>query len=133
MIRTAVALLLMSPLAVIAVTLPPVPTEPIYFEPLVIEAEQETKHLSCAQLDQAINTLHPYRYTYKPNFYQDGFNQAATTLVVFDTLPLIEGWLGLGMLGYSALVDEKESRRQLVVEQQIASLQQVKAQKHCYE
>jgi hypothetical protein len=52
---------------------------------------------------------------------------------VFDTVPVVEGWLGLGYLGYSALVDEKEDRRQLHVEQQISALQQLKAEKHCYE
>lgn len=116
-----------------AMTLPPVPTEPIYYEPPVVQTEAGTKTLSCYQLDMAINQLHPYRYSYKPQFYEDGTNKLATALVVFDSVPLVEGWLGLGYLGYSALVDEKEDRRQIHVEQQIASLQRVKAEKHCYE
>jgi len=117
----------------VAMSLPPVPTEPIYFEPPVVQAEAVEKALSCYQLDMAINQLHPYRYSYKPHFYEDGTNKLATALVVFDSVPLVEGWLGLGYLGYSALVDEKEDRRQIHVEQQIASLQRVKAEKHCYE
>lgn len=116
-----------------AMTLPPVPTEPIYFEPPVVEADANTRTLSCYQLDTAINQLHPYRYSYKPHYYDDGMNKLATALVVFDSVPIVEGWLGLGYLGYSALVDEKEDRRQLYVEQQIAALQHVKAEKHCYE
>lgn len=118
---------------VLALTLPPVPTEPIYFEPPVVEPEADMRTLSCAELDMNINQLHPYRYSYKPGFYEDGSNKLATALVVFDSVPIVEGWLGLGYLGYSALVGEKEDRRQLHVEQQIASLQQLKAEKHCYE
>jgi hypothetical protein len=133
MMRFAFTMLFLNPLAAQAVTLPPVPTAPIYYEPFVIEADAATQTLSCAQLDHAINALHPYRYTHKPDFYQDGFNQKATALIAFDVIPVVEGWLGLGLLGYSALVGEKESRRQLIVEHQIASLQHVKAQQHCYE
>jgi len=118
---------------VLALTLPPVPTEPIYFEPPVVAPEADMRTLSCAELDMNINQLHPYRYSYKPGFYEDGSNKLATALVVFDSVPIVEGWLGLGFLGYSALVGEKEDRRQLHVEQQIASLQQLKAEKHCYE
>jgi hypothetical protein len=117
----------------VAMSLPPVPTEPVYFEPPVLEADAGTKGLSCYELDMAINQLHPYRYSYKPPYYEDGTNKLATALVVFDSIPLLEGWVGLGYLGYSALVDEKEDRRQLHVEQQIALLQRVKAEKHCYE
>lgn len=116
-----------------AMSLPPVPTEPIYFEPPVVHADADTKALSCYDLDIVINQLHPYRYSYKPHYYEDGTNKLATALVVFDSVPLVEGWLGLGYLGYSALVDEKEDRRQIHVEQQIASLQRLKAEKHCYE
>ncbi|MEC9314046.1 MAG: hypothetical protein VYB22_04105 [Pseudomonadota bacterium] len=116
-----------------AMSLPPVPTEPIYFEPPVVHADAEMKALSCYDLDMVINQLHPYRYSYKPQYYEDGTNKLATALVVFDSVPLVEGWLGLGYLGYSALVDEKEDRRQIHVEQQIASLQRLKAEKHCYE
>ncbi len=116
-----------------ALTLPPVPTEPIYFEPPVVEADAGIRDMSCSELDRNINQLHPYRYSYKPGFYEDGTNKLATAFVVFDTVPVVEGWLGLGYLGYSALVDEKEDRRQLHVEQQISALQQLKAEKHCYE
>ncbi len=116
-----------------AMSLPPVPTEPIYFEPPVVHADAEMKALSCYDLDIVINQLYPYRYSYKPHYYEDGTNKLATALVVFDSVPLVEGWLGLGYLGYSALVDEKEDRRQIHVEQQIASLQRLKAEKHCYE
>lgn len=116
-----------------AMSLPPVPTEPIYFEPPVVHADTEMKALSCYDLDMVINQLHPYRYSYKPQYYEDGTNKLATALFVFDSVPLVEGWLGLGYLGYSALVDEKEDRRQIHVEQQIASLQRLKAEKHCYE
>lgn len=119
--------------SVSALTLPPVPTEPIYFEPPVVQADQQTKALNCHQIDSVINQLHPYRYTYKPDYYNDGSNKLATALVVFDSIPIVEGWLGLGYLGYSALVSEKEDRRQLHIEQEIAALQRVKAEKHCYE
>jgi hypothetical protein len=117
----------------LALTLPPVPTEPIYFEPPVVEPDASMRAMNCYELDISINQLHPYRYSYKPGFYEDGSNKLATALVVFDAVPVVEGWLGLGYLGYSALVGEKEDRRQLHVEQQIAALQQLKAEKHCYE
>ncbi|EGL53029.1 MAG TPA: hypothetical protein EYM37_08550 [Methylophaga aminisulfidivorans] len=116
-----------------ALTLPPVPSEPIYFEPPVVTADQKMQDMSCYQVDKAINQLHPYRYTYKPTFYKDDANKAATALVMIDTIPIVQGWLGLGYLGYSALVEEKEDRRQLQVEQQISALQRIKAEKHCYE
>lgn len=116
-----------------ALTLPPVPSEPIYFEPPVVTADQKMQDMSCYQVDKAINQLHPYRYTYKPSFYKDDANKAATALVMIDTIPIVQGWLGLGYLGYSALVEEKEDRRQLQVEQQISALQRIKAEKHCYE
>jgi len=116
-----------------AVSLPPVPTEPIYFEPPIVEPQAEQKQWSCAQLDLAINQLHPYRYSYKPAFYQDSSNQIATAMVLVDSIPIVEGWLGLGYLGYSALVEEKEDRRTLIIEQNIATLQRLKAAKHCYE
>jgi hypothetical protein len=116
-----------------ALTLPPVPSEPIYFEPPVVTADQNMQDMSCYQVDKAINQLHPYRYTYKPSFYKDDANKAATALVMIDTIPIVQGWLGLGYLGYSALVEEKEDRRQLQVEQQISALQRIKAEKHCYE
>lgn len=115
-----------------ALTLPPVPSEPIYFEPPVVTADQKMQDMSCYQVDKAINQLHPYRYTYKPTFYKDDANKAATALVMIDTIPIVQGWLGLGYLGYSALVEEKEDRRQLQVEQQISALQRIKAEKHCY-
>lgn len=116
-----------------ALTLPPVPSEPIYFEPPVVTADQKMQEMSCYQVDRAINQLHPYRYSYKPSFYKDDANKAATALIMFDSVPIVQGWLGLGYLGYSALVEEKEDRRQLQVEQQISALQRVKAEKHCYE
>ena len=116
-----------------AMTLPPVPAEPIYYEPPVVKPDQNMQQMSCYQVDKAINQLHPYRYTYKPSFYKDDANKAATALIMIDSIPIVQGWLGLGYLGYSALVEEKEDRRQLQVEQQISALQRIKAEKHCYE
>lgn len=120
-------------LPVQAMTLPPVPTEPLYYEPPVVKPAEAEQNYDCYQLDRAINELHPYRYTYKPNFYSDGSNKFATALIVFDNIPLVEGWLGLGYLGYSALLDEKEARRQQSVEQQIAMLQRLKAEQQCFQ
>lgn len=132
--RTLIILLAIHiPLVADAMTLPPVPTEPIYFEPPVVEADAETAALNCYQLDAEINRLHPYQYSYKPYYFDDGMNKLATAMIVFDSIPVVEGWLGLGYLGYSALVDEKEDRRQLNVAQHIAALQRLKAHKHCYE
>lgn len=116
-----------------ALTLPPVPSEPIYFEPPVVKPDENSQQMSCYQIDKAINQLHPYRYTYKPSFYKDDTNKAATALIMIDSIPIVQGWIGLGYLGYSALVEEKEDRRQLQVEQQISALQRIKAEKHCYE
>lgn len=125
-------LLLFSVNPALAVMLPPVPTEPLYFEPPVEQADEQVQTLSCPQLDLAINQLHPYRYSYKPGFYEDGLNRAAVGLVAIDAVPL-NGLIGLGYLGYSQLVTEKEERRVLLVEQKIAMLQRIKANKHCYE
>ena len=116
-----------------AVTVIPVPIEPIYYEPPVEEATDEISQQSCVQLDRAINYLHPYRYTYKAGFYEDDKNQLATTLIAADGVPLVGGLVGLAFLGYSSLIEEKEERRMLLVEQKIAMLQQVKAEKHCFE
>tara|TARA_R110001606_G_scaffold361754_7_gene515334 strand:+ start:252878 stop:253297 length:420 start_codon:yes stop_codon:yes gene_type:complete len=119
--------------AVQAVPMPPVPLEPIYFEPPVELATDEIYQQSCVQLDNAIRYLQPYRYTYKPEFHEDGANQVATALIVFDSVPIVHGLLGLAYLGYSGLVEEKEQRRMLEVEQKIAMYQQVKSEKHCFE
>ena len=116
-----------------AMTLPPVPTEPLYYEPPVVNATEAEQRYDCYQLDSAINELHPYRYSYKPNFYNDGSNKLATSLIAFDSIPIVEGWLGIGYLAYSALVDEKEARRTQNVEQQIAMLQRLKAEQHCFQ
>jgi len=116
-----------------AVVLPPVPTEPIYFEPPVVEATDDIRQMSCVDLDSNIRYLHPYRYSYKPEFYQDESNQLATAFIMFDSVPVIKGLFGFVYLGYSSLVEEKEQRRTLLVEQQISMLQQVKAEKHCFE
>jgi hypothetical protein len=116
-----------------AVPMPPVPLDPIDFEPPVEVATDEIYQQSCVQLDNEIRYLQPYRYIYKPEFHQDGANQIATTLIVFDSVPIVHGLFGFAYLGYSALVEEKEQRRMLEVEQQVTSLQQVKAEKHCFE
>jgi hypothetical protein len=119
--------------AVHAVSMPPVPLEPIYFEPPVAAATDEIYQQSCVQLDNAIRNIHPYRYTHKPEFHQDGANKIATTLIIFDSVPIVHGVFGFVYLGYSALVEENEQRRMLQVEQKIGMLQQVKAEKHCFE
>jgi len=133
-------ILKLSSLAFVLVALPvqaltpvPVPTEPIYYEPPIVEITDEIRKHSCVEIDGAINQLHPYRYSYKPDFYADGSNKLAATLIVFDSIPIVEGWLGLAYLGYSSLVDEKEARRTQQIEQKIAMLQRVKAEKHCFE
>lgn len=120
-------------LPVQALTLIPVPTEPVYYEPPVVGITDEIRKHSCVEIDGAINQLHPYRYSYKPDYYEDGSNKLAVALIAFDTVPIVEGWLGLAYLGYSSLVDEKEVRRREQIEQKIAMLQRVKAEKHCFE
>lgn len=126
-------LLFMAGLPVHAMSLPAVPTEPVYYEPPVVDITDQLRAQSCYQLDAAIRELHPYSYSYKPPYFQDGSNQLATTLVVFDSIPIVQGWLGLGWLGYSALVGVKEERRMQLVGQQISALQRIKAEKHCFE
>ena len=116
-----------------AVPMPPVPLEPLYFEPPIAMATDEIHQQTCVQLDNAIRYLHPYRYTYKPDFHQDGANKVATTFIIVDSVPIVNGLIGLAYLGYSGLVEEKEQRRTMEVEQKIAMLQQVKAEKHCFE
>lgn len=119
--------------SVFSMTQIPVPMEPIYFEPPIVEPDDQVRQATCVEIDNAINQLHPYRYTYKPNFYRDRTNSFASTLVVFDVIPIVEGWLGLAYLGYSSILEEKESRRMQSVEQQIAMLQRVKAEKRCFQ
>ena len=80
-----------------------------------------------AASDAAIRAIHPYRYSYKPKFGQDRYNAIAVASVG------INGMLSAAFLGYSSIVEDKEQRRILGVEQQIAMLQQVKAEKHCFE
>ena len=84
-------LLIMAGLPVQSMTLPPVPTEPLYYEPPVVKPTENQQRFDCYQLDSAINELHPYRYTYKPNFYSDGSNKLATSLIVVDKLPCYNG------------------------------------------
>ena len=110
-----------------AVTLPAVPLEPIYFEPPVIERNSEVEQLSCVGLDNTIRSMQPYRYSYKAPFYEDDANKVATAMV------MVEGLAGFAYLGYSASVEEKEQRRVLLVEQRIALLQQLKAERQCFE
>ncbi len=112
---------------------PPIPIEPIYFEPPIVQASTEQKQLNCVELDKTIRYLHPYRYSYKPRFYEDKTNTIAATLITIDSVPIVSGLLGLGYLGYSSLVEEKENRRMLNIEQQISMLQQLKAELHCFE
>jgi hypothetical protein len=119
--------------SVLALTQVPLPTEPIYFEPPVVHATEEQKQLNCVALDDSIRYIQPYRYSYKPNFHEDEANKVAALFVIVDSIPIVEGWLGMAYLGYSALLEEKEQRRVLAVEQQVAMLQQLKAQKHCFE
>jgi hypothetical protein len=115
------------------VALPPVPTEPIYFEPHIPEVPVEIKNLSCAQLDTSIRYLHPYTYSHKQKFYYDQANQIAVSMVTVDIIPVVGEWVGLAYLGYSALVEEKENRRIVNIKQKLAMLQQLKAEKHCFE
>jgi hypothetical protein len=110
-----------------AVTLPAVPLEPIYFEPPVIERNSEVEQLSCVGLDNTIRSMQPYRYSYKSPFYEDDANKVAAAMV------MVEGLAGFAYLGYSASVEEKEQRRVLLVEQRIALLQQLKAERQCFE
>lgn len=116
-----------------AVTLPAVPLEPIYFEPPVIERNEQVEQLSCVGIDNTIRQMQPYRYTYKEPFYEDDANKIAAAMVTLDVIPIVEGLAGLAYLGYSATVEEKEQRRRLLVEQRIALLQQIKAEKQCFE
>lgn len=118
---------------VFSMTQIPVPMEPIYFEPPIVKPDDQVRQATCVEIDNAINQLHPYRYTYKPNFYRDRTNTFATTLVAFDVIPIVEGWLGLAYLGYSSMLEEKETRRMQSVEQQIAMLQRIKAEKFCFQ
>mgnify|MGYP001826892451 CR=1 FL=1 len=117
----------------LALTQVPLPTEPIYFEPPIVHASEEQEQLTCVELDNSIRFLQPYKYSYKPSFYEDDANKAAVLLVTVDSIPIVEGWLGLAYLGYSALLEEKEQRRVLAVNQQVSMLQGLKAKKHCFE
>ena len=117
----------------VAVTLPAVPLEPIYFEPPVIERNPEVEQLSCIGLDNTIRNMQPYRYSYKAHFYEDDTNKMATTMVMLDFIPVVQGLAGFAYLGYSVSVEEKEQRRTLLVEQRIALLQQLKAERQCFE
>lgn len=125
--------------SVMSVPMPPVPTEPIYFEPPIVEVTNQIRQQSCVQIDNSIRYLHPYQYSYKPDFYEDDANKIATAMItveslpIIGTVPIVGEWLGFAYLGYSAMVDEKEQRRILQVKQHIAMLQQVKAEKHCFE
>ena len=118
---------------VYGITLPNVPMEPIYFEPPVIERNEQLAQLSCVGLDNTIRQMQPYRYSYKAPFYEDNANKIAAALVTVESIPVVKGLAGFGYLAYSSSVEEKEKRRQILVEQRIALLQQLKAEKHCFE
>ena len=116
-----------------ALTLPGVPLEPIYFEPPVIERNEQVEQLNCVGLDNTIRNMQPYRYTYKAPFYEDDANKVAAAMVTLDFIPVVQGLAGVAYLGDPATVEEKEQRRMLLVEQRIALLQQIKAEKQCFE
>jgi hypothetical protein len=111
--------------------MPPVPTGPIYFEPPVEEVPEEVYKMTCIELDNSIRYLHPYTYSYKPDYYLDKSNQIANVMLALDSSVL--GWLGLAYLSYSGLVTEKETRRLIQLKQKVAVLQRVKAEKSCFE
>lgn len=119
--------------SVMAITLPAVPLEPVYFEPPVIERNTEIEQLSCVGLDNTIRNMQPYRYSHKAPFYEDDANKVAAAMITVDFIPVLQGLAGLAYMGYSATVEEKEQRRTLLVEQRIALLQQLKAEKQCFE
>jgi len=131
--RILTALVIVIAPVVQAIPMPPIPIGPIYFEPPVVNATDEIRKQSCVDIDNAIRYLHPYRYTYKDSFHEDGYNKIATAAIALESVPIVKGLAGFAYLGYSALVEEKEARRMLQVEQQIAMFQQVKAEKHCFE
>jgi hypothetical protein len=116
-----------------ALTLPDVPLEPIYFEPPVIERNEQVEQLSCVGLDNTIRNMQPYRYTHKAPFYEDDANKLAAAMITLDFIPVVQGLAGVVYLGYSSTVEEKEQRRMLLVEQRIALLQQLKSEKQCFE
>jgi len=116
-----------------ALTLPDIPLEPIYFEPPVIERNEQVEQLSCVGLDNTIRNMQPYRYTYKAPFYEDDGNKLAAAMITLDFIPIVQGLAGVAYLGYSSTVEEKEQRRMLLVEQRIALLQQLKSEKQCFE
>ncbi len=126
-------IVMMVPFSIKAIPAPPVPLEPIYFTPPVVKATDELRKSSCVELDNAVRYLQPYRYSYKPSFHEDGFNTIAVAAMTIDNILTLNGLLGFVYMGYSSLVDEKEKRRLLEVEQQISLFQQLKAEKHCFE
>jgi hypothetical protein len=50
-----------------------------------------------------------------------------------DFVLILQGLAGVACLWYSATVEEKEQSRMLLVEQRTALLQQLKAEKQCFE
>ena len=130
---TSLVLLLGVALGAEALTLPSVSLEPIYFEPPVVERNQQVGQLSCVGLDNTIRNMEPHRYTYKAPFYEDNSNTIGAMMITMDFIPIVQGLAGIAYLGYSTAVEEKEQRRRLLVEQRIALLQQLKAEKQCFE
>jgi len=102
--------------------------EPIQLDPPEVESTEDTRLKSCVQLDNEIRYLKPYSYTHKVRFTEDKYNAAAVNSVYS-----LNGVLSFAYLGYAALVESKEQRQRLQIEQKIAMLQRVKAEKHCFE
>lgn len=99
----------------------------------MIERNEQVEKLGCVGLDNTIRNMQPYRYTYKAPFYEDDANKVVAAMVTLDFIPVVQGLAGVAYLGYSATVEEKEQRRMLLVGQRIALLQQIKAEKQCFE
>ena len=116
-----------------AITLSDLPMEPLYFDPPIIERDERVQQLTCVGLDKAIIQLQPYRYTYKAPFYRDKANVVATTLILTESIPILKGVAGIAYFNYSSAIEERERRRQLLVEQQMTLLQRLKAEKYCFE
>jgi len=119
--------------AIQALAVADVPLEPIYFEPPVIERNAQIEQLSCVGLDNTIRNMQPYRYSYREPFYGDNTNKVVAAMVTMDFGLILQGLAGVACLWYSATVEEKEQSRMLLVEQRTALLQQLKAEKQCFE
>jgi hypothetical protein len=103
------------------------PDVDLYRQPYVPNPTVYDRLKDCRQLELELRALQPKTYSYKPGFYEDPKQGAA--LWVGTTM----FWPAYGVLVWGAVTEYDEQGRKINSENRIAELQQLKADRRCFE